>query len=98
MELQRTCRKHSQREINSSGRVRGMSEHAAETPLLLAQHPWLFPSFSEGRPLAAIFVPCDGTPGQRDWSRADHLIHSSQSELFPETVAQIEILKIQLTR
>lgn len=74
-----------------------MSELAAETPLLLAQHPWLLPSFSEGRPPATIFVPCVGTPDQRDCSRADHLIHSSQSELFPETVAQIEILKIQLT-
>ena len=56
------------------------------------------PSFSEGKPPAAIFVSREGTPGQGDWSRADHLIHNSQSELFPETVAQIEMLRMQLTR
>lgn len=57
----------------------------------------LLPSLSEGRPPAVIFVPRDSTPDQGDWSRADHLIHTSQSELFPKNVAQIEILKMMLT-
>lgn len=39
-----------------------------------------------------MFVPRDGTPGRGDWSRADHGIHTSQSELFPENVAENEIL------
>lgn len=76
----------AQAEVNFTGRARVVNEEATVTPFGLLTSPGSSPY----SPPASMFVPRDGTPHQGDWPRADHLIHTSQSELSPEKVARLK--------